>query len=198
MLLEVLYHCYCVRDHTCDWGSVFVTWLMGIWGTQSKSSWCFCCNMFWLNYLTLAGCFWSKGYTHVFFSLPPNPCSGCVHFFCPTFLNQGPATSTWCFFPRKDTLEAAQNDAEQLVMDRLRMKEQFVRKLEACGYSVSGKENSMPEKFLVNGFDSNLATQYVRMQSWFLPQFMVLYGWLLETLESACTHRFHDCNPGAH
>lgn len=50
-------------------------------------------------------------------------------------------------------------------MDRLRMKEQFVRKLEACGYSVSGKENSMPEKFLVNGFDSNLATQYVRMQS---------------------------------
>ena len=30
MLLEVLYHCYCVRDHTCDWGSVFVTWLMGI------------------------------------------------------------------------------------------------------------------------------------------------------------------------
>ena len=45
--------------------------------------------------------------------------------------------------PRKDTLEAAQNDAEQLVMDRLRMKEQFVRKLEACGYSVAGKKNDM-------------------------------------------------------
>lgn len=86
-----------------------------------------------------------------------------VFIFLSHFLEPGSSNINLMFFPRKDTLEAAQNDAEQLVMDRLRMKEQFVRKLEACGYSVSGKENSMPENFLVNGFDSNLATQYVRI-----------------------------------
>eukprot|EP00438_Fugacium_kawagutii_P001355 Skav232147 [mRNA] locus=scaffold1040:44726:66546:- [translate_table: standard] len=37
---------------------------------------------------------------------------------------------------RKDTLEAAQNDAEQLVIDRLRMKQQFVQKLEGIFNSI--------------------------------------------------------------
>lgn len=36
----------------------------------------------------------------------------------------------------KDTLEAAQNDAEQLVIDRLRMKQQFISKLEGIFHSI--------------------------------------------------------------
>jgi len=43
----------------------------------------------------------------------------------------------------KDTLEAAQNDAEQLVMDRLRMKEQFVRKLEGIFHSIDAQHDGL-------------------------------------------------------
>ena len=33
-------------------------------------------------------------------------------------------------FTRKDTFDAAQNDAEQLVVDKLRLKSQYIAKLE--------------------------------------------------------------------
>ena len=47
------------------------------------------------------------------------------------------------FFIRKDTLDAAQNDAEQLVIDRLRVKQQLVRKLEGIFNSIDEHSNGL-------------------------------------------------------
>ena len=47
------------------------------------------------------------------------------------------------FRTRKDTLDAAQNDAEQLVIDRLRVKQQLVRMLEGIFNSIDEHSNGL-------------------------------------------------------